>query len=81
MYNRFFFSASVVFYNELNAFGYNIYARTVNEPFLLIVSPGAYVAAADAIKASEVEILNLKNRLQARDARRKYTGSERSYAS
>ena len=70
MHNRFLYTAEVVFYDDVGRYGYRIYARTVNDPFLILLSPGKYLDADSAIRASESEIQNIKARLLARDIRK-----------
>ena len=70
MHTRFLFTAEVIFYDDVRRYGYRIYARTVNEPFLLLASPGKYLDADSAIRASESEIQNVKARLLSRDIRK-----------
>ena len=69
MHNRFLYTAEVVFYDDVHRYGYRIYARTVNDPFLILLSPGKYLDADSALRASESEIQNIKTRLSARDIR------------
>ena len=70
MHNRFLYTAEVVFYEDVLRYGFRIYARTVNDPCLILVSPGKYETSGEAIKASETEIQNIKARLLARDIRK-----------
>lgn len=60
---KFFFNAEIRYYQETERFGYRINARTVGDPFLLMVSPGKYRSGSDALVAAECEINHIKERL------------------
>ena len=69
MVHTYVLTASVVFYPDQSAYGYKIYARGLNDPFLVVASPGKYENCLTALAAGDQEIKDIERKMRARDIR------------
>lgn len=76
MVGSYLLTPEVVFYPERGRYGYKLYARMLDEPFLFLVSPGIYAEAATALLAAGREIRSIETRMLARDARLRYVNTQ-----